>query len=83
MHNQYRVQFAEFDNDAPIRKVIEAVGFTSLLLRDQYIAVFDDTPIAWSVGGTLSYVGLGALAGAKPTPPVLTEEIQRNLFAEL
>jgi len=34
------------------------------------------------MAGTLSYVGLGALAGAKPAQPVLTEDQQKDLFAE-
>ncbi|KAK0290952.1 hypothetical protein LTR35_001673 [Friedmanniomyces endolithicus] len=64
-------------------KVAESVGQLSSMLRAQYIAVQDDTPLAWSVAGTLSYVGLGALAGAKPTQPVFTEEQQRDMFTKL
>ena len=62
--------------------MIESVGWTCTLLRELYIAIQDDTPATWSIGGTLSYVGLGALAGAKPAAPVLTEEQQREAFQE-
>lgn len=81
VHNQYRVRFADFVNEDTMHKVIDSVGWTCTLLRDKYIAVQDDTPAGWSIVGTLSYVGLGALAGAKPAPPVLTEDQQRELFA--
>ena len=82
VHNPYRVRFTDFINDDAMKKVVESVASTCMLLRSHYIAIQDDTPIGWSVSGTLSYVGLGALAGAKPALPVLTEEQQRDLFAE-
>ena len=82
VHNPYRVRFADFVNDKAMQKVVESVACTCTLLRSHYVAIQDDTPVGWSVSGTLSYVGLGALAGAKPAPPVLTEEQQRDLFAE-
>ncbi|KAF2766553.1 DUF1741-domain-containing protein [Teratosphaeria nubilosa] len=81
-HNQYRVRFADFVNDQIMARVVESIAWTSVLLRTRYIAIQDDTPVEWSVAGTLSYVGLGALAGAKPTIPVLTEEQQRVAFAD-
>ncbi|GAB1736072.1 hypothetical protein NU219Hw_g6123t1 [Hortaea werneckii] len=82
MHNQYRVRFADFVNDETMTRVVESVAWTCTLLRSKYIAIQDDTPVGWSVAGTLSYVGLGALAGAKPAAPALTEEQQRELFNE-
>ncbi|TKA33063.1 hypothetical protein B0A54_14724 [Friedmanniomyces endolithicus] len=82
-HNPYQVRFADFVNEKAMIRVAESVGQLSSMLRAQYIAVQDDTPLAWSVAGTLSYVGLGALAGAKPTQPVFTEEQQRDMFTKL
>ncbi|KAK0948064.1 hypothetical protein LTR29_000588 [Friedmanniomyces endolithicus] len=82
-HNPYQVRFADFVNEMAMGRVAESVGQMSSVLRAQYTAVQDDTPLAWSVAGTLSYVGLGVLAGAKPTHPVFTEEQQRDLFAKL
>jgi len=82
VQNQYRVRFADFVNNQTITHVVESVGWTCLLLRSRYVAIQDDTPVGWSVAGTLSYVGLGALAGAKPAAPTLTEEQQKALFAE-
>ena len=82
VHNQYRVRFADFINEDGMKAVIESVGWTCNLLRQRYIAIHDDTPTTWSIGGTLSYVGLGSLAGAKPAAPVMTEDQQRELFLE-
>jgi len=82
VHNQYRVRFADFVNDETMRKVIDSVAWNCTLLRERYIIIQDDTSAAWSMAGTLSYVGLGALAGAKPAPPVLPEDKQKEMFAE-
>lgn len=82
VHNQYRTRFADFINEEAMHSAIDSVAWTSTLLRDRYVAVQDDTPTSWSLGGTLSYVALGALAGAKPAAPVLTEDQQRELFQE-
>lgn len=76
------MRFADFVNNEAMQATVQSVGWTSLLLRERYVAVQDDTPAAWSIGGTLSYVGLGSLAGVKPAPPALTEEQQRELFLE-
>lgn len=81
-HNQYRVRLADYVDENAMQKVVESIGWTCKLLQDHYIAILDDTPAAWSIGGTLSYVGLGALARTKPAAPVLSEEEQRKLFAE-
>lgn len=82
VHNQYQTRFSDFVNDETMRAIVESVSWTCTLLRERYIAVQDDTPAGWSLGGTLSYVGLGALAGAKPAAPVLTEEQQRELLLQ-
>ena len=65
-----------------MRRIVESNAWTCTRLREQYIAIQDDTPVGWSIGATLSYVGLGALTGSRPTTPVTTEEQQRELFAE-
>lgn len=81
-HNQYRVRLADYVNEDAMQKVVESVGWTCKLLQERYIAVQDDTPAAWSIGNTLSYVGLGALARSRPATPILSEDEQRSLFAE-
>lgn len=52
-------------------------------MRDKYVAVQDDIPEAWNIGSTLSYVGLGALVGSRPTTPVPGAEEAKNLFSAL
>lgn len=80
--NQYRVRFSDFVNEDTMARVILSVAWTTSVLRERYIAIQDDTPLGWSIGGTLSYVGLGALAGTKPASASLTEEQQKQLFSE-
>lgn len=75
--NAYRTRFGDFVNDATMARITDCIGTTATLLRDRYVALSDDTPAGWSLGGTLSYVGLGSLAGAKPALPSLTEEEQK------
>ncbi|KAK3721798.1 hypothetical protein LTR37_002963 [Vermiconidia calcicola] len=81
-HNQYRIRFSDFVNDGAMKSIVESVSWTCTLLRERYITIQDDTPTTWSIGGTLSYVGLGGLAGVKPAAPALTEEQQRELLLE-
>lgn len=80
--SQYQVRTKNCRDRNSIESIISTVGSTSAALRDKYVAIQDDLPVAWSVGGTLSYIGLGTLAGAKPAAPTLTEEEIRVLFAE-
>ena len=82
VQNQYRVRFSDFVNDEAMKSIVESVAWTCTLMRELYVAVQDDTPATWSISGTLTYVGLGALAGARPTTPVLTEDQQKELFQE-
>lgn len=81
-YNPYHVRFADFVNEETLAKICRSVDSTCVFLRDQYVAIQDDVPEAWSIGGTLSYIGLGALAGAKPAAPVPTEDEMKVLFAE-
>lgn len=76
------MRFEDFVHDETMKKVVTTVGATSTSLRDKYVTIQDDLPAGWTVGGTLSYIGLGALAGAKPAAPTLSEEDTRALFAE-
>jgi hypothetical protein len=82
VYNQYRVRFADFVNDEAMMRVVESVSWTCVLLRERYVAIQDDTPVGWSFSGTLSYIGLGSLTGAKQPGLVLTEEQQKELFLE-
>lgn len=82
MSNQYRTRFADFVNEETMTRVVHSIAWTTTVLRERYVTIQDDVPVGWSVGNTLSYVGLGALAGSKPAPPVLTEDQQKELFSQ-
>ncbi|KAI4730114.1 DUF1741-domain-containing protein [Aureobasidium sp. EXF-10728] len=81
-YNPYHARFADFVNRETIVQICKSIESTCVFLRDQYVAIQDDVPEAWSIGGTLSYIGLGALAGAKPAVPAPTEDEMKAKFAE-
>lgn len=82
--NPYRLRLDDFVNDAIIQKIIKSFGETCSRLRDAYIAVQDDMPEGWSLGSTLSYIGLGMLSPAsRPSTPTPSFEESKSLFATL
>lgn len=81
-HNPYQARFGSFSNMDTIKKLAGSIGSVCDRLRDNYVAIHNDVPEAWSVGSTLSYIGLGGLAGAKTAPAAPTEEQAKVLFAE-
>ncbi|KAF2199599.1 DUF1741-domain-containing protein [Delitschia confertaspora ATCC 74209] len=81
--NPYRFRLDDFVNDSIIQKIITCFGGTCLLLRDKYVAVQDDMPEGWTLSTTLSYIGLGALAGSRPSSPVPAPEEAKSILASL
>ncbi|KAH7399053.1 hypothetical protein DE146DRAFT_613816 [Phaeosphaeria sp. MPI-PUGE-AT-0046c] len=82
--NPYRLRLDDFVNDAIIQKMIRGFGDECVRLRDAYVAVQDDLPEGWSLGSTLSYIGLGALApGSRPSTPTPAAETTKSQFAAL
>ena len=82
--NPYRLRLDDFVNDAIIQDMVACFGNTCTKLRDAYVAVQDDMPEGWSLGSTLSYIGLGALApSSRPTTPVPAPDEAKSLFAAL
>ena len=82
--NPYRLRLGDFVNDATIQKIVRCVGVTCTAARDKYIAIQEDLPESWSLGGTLSWVGLGRLAQtSRETTPTLTVEETAASFAAL
>ncbi|KAI1612644.1 hypothetical protein EDD37DRAFT_562530 [Exophiala viscosa] len=79
--NVYQNRLEDFVNVDTIRLLVQNFASASARLRDQYVAVQDDLPTAWSLNSTLSMVGLRALSAdaKKPVPP--TEEEAKALFA--
>jgi hypothetical protein len=82
--NPYRLRLDDFVNDGIIQRIIGSFGDHCLKLRDAYIAVQDDLPEGWTLGSTLSYIGLGALApGSRPATPTPAPDETKSLFAAL
>ena len=53
--------------------------------RGKYVAIQDDLPEGWSIGSTLTMLGLGSIAptGTKTTAPVIDPELAKEMFAKL
>jgi hypothetical protein len=82
--NPYRLRLDDFVNDVIIRDMIKCFGNTCAKLRDAYVTVQDDMPEGWTLGSTLSYIGLGALTpNSRPSTPVPAPEEAKSLFAAL
>lgn len=75
----------DFVNERVMRGIVRNIGQTCQRLRAQYINVQEDLPEGWSLAGTLSKIGLGAIApGGRPPPkPVHDAETAKRMFAEL
>ncbi|KAM0126938.1 hypothetical protein ACHAO1_009799 [Botrytis cinerea] len=82
--NPYRLRLDDFVNEGTIQKIIRSVGHTCTTSRAKYIAIQDDIPEVWSIGSTLSMLGLGAIApGSKPTAPALDPDVAKEMFSKL
>ncbi|KAJ8062706.1 hypothetical protein OCU04_009226 [Sclerotinia nivalis] len=82
--NPYRLRLDDFVNEGTIQKIIRSVGHTCTTSRARYIAIQDDIPEGWSIGSTLSMIGLGAIApGSKPTTPTLDPDAAKEMFSKL
>jgi hypothetical protein len=82
--NPYRLRLDDFVNDAIIQKMIRSFGDNCLRLREAYITIHDDLPEGWTLGSTLSYIGLGALApGSRPSTPTPAAEETKSMFGTL
>lgn len=84
LQNPYRLRLDDFVNDAIIQKIVSGFGDTCVQLRDAYVAIQDDMPEGWTLGSTLNYIGLGALApNSRPTTPTPAPEEAKSLFTAL
>ncbi|KAE8452866.1 hypothetical protein EG329_013138 [Mollisiaceae sp. DMI_Dod_QoI] len=83
--NPYRLRLDDFVNEGTIQKIIRSVGQKSSILRGNYVAIQDDIPEGWSIGSTLSMIGLGAIVptGSKTATPAIDPELAKEMFAKL
>lgn len=82
VQNVYQSRMEDFVNEEIMIKLVEGSANTCGDIRDAFIAIQDDVPAQWSIGSTLSYVGLSALAPKAEKPPP-TEEEAKVLFNAL
>lgn len=74
--NPYRLRFEDFVNESAIQKIAQGIGFACSQLRNSYVSIQEDVAAGWTIGSTLTYIGLGVLApskGASPTQPKADE----------
>ncbi|KIW06437.1 hypothetical protein, variant 1 [Verruconis gallopava] len=82
--NPYRLRLDDFVNELAIKKLVGCIGQTCLLARSRYTEIQEDLPEGWSLGGTLAYIGLGALAGSpRSSTSILSPEEAKKRFASL
>lgn len=84
--NPYQLRLADFVNEATIKRIVKEIGVASSQARVDYTAVQEDLPEGWSLGGVLSYVGLGAISGiqrAKTPPPPTNPDAIKFAFDQL
>ncbi|KAL2018194.1 hypothetical protein VTK56DRAFT_1167 [Thermocarpiscus australiensis] len=82
--NPYQLRLNDFVNERVIRGIVRSVGQTCQKLRGQYVDVQEDLPEGWSLAGTLSKIGLGAIApGGKPVQKPVYDAETAKMFAEL
>lgn len=81
--NIYQSRMEDFVNEEIMVKLVEGFANSCGDIRDAYIHIQDDVPAQWSLGSTLSYVGLRSLTpeAKKPLPP--TEDEAKALFGAL
>ena len=66
--NPYRLRLEDFVNENAIQKIAQGIGSACSQLRDSYVAIQEDVAEGWTVGNTLAYIGLGAIAPSKACP---------------
>jgi len=81
--NIYQNRMGDLVNEDIMAKLVDGFVNTCGDIRDAYVAIQDDTPAQWSIGSTLSYVGLRALTPEARKPPPPTEEEAKDLFSKL
>jgi hypothetical protein len=81
--NVYQNRLEDFVNADTIRLLVSQAGHAFSRIRDEYVAVFDDYPVPWTLVSTLKMVGLKSLSSdaASPAPP--TEEEAKTKFTVL
>lgn len=80
--NPYLERLEELKDVTAMSAVLESIGATCALCRDQFAAVQDDIPEGWNLGGALSWFGLGGLTRTTPSAAI-TDEAANIVFSAL
>ena len=67
--NPYRLRLEDFVNESAILKITQGIGSACSHCRSSYVALQEDAAEGWTVGSTLTYIGLGVLASSKGAAP--------------
>ena len=81
--NPYQVRLEDFVNEPTINIIAHCLGSACLSVRDQYLALQDDSPEGWSIGGTMSYFGLGTWAGSSRPVASPPADLAKSDFSKL
>ena len=81
-HNPYLSRVEGLKDQAGINSILGSISATCILCRDQYAVVLEDIPEGYTLGGALSWIGLGGLVRAPQTNAV-SDEAANIVFASL
>ena len=80
--NVYQNRLEDFVNEETIKILVHSFAECCRRIRDEYVAVQDDSPGTWTWNSTLNYVGLRSMSpDAKKPPPPSEEEAKAFLNA--
>jgi hypothetical protein len=80
--NVYQNRLEDFVNEETIRLLVLSFAECCRSIREEYVAVQDDSTTSWTLSSTLNYVGLRSLSPEpRSLPP--TEEEAKTLFNAL
>lgn len=63
------MRLEDFVNELAIRKLVDDLSAAFELIKESYVLIQNDEPEAWSLGTTLSYIGLKSRPAAKAMSP--------------
>ena len=81
--NVYQNRLEDFVNEETIKILVHSFTECCRRIRDEYVAVQDDSPGTWTWNSTLNYVGLRSMSPDAQKPPPPSEEEAKVIFNAL
>ena len=81
--NVYQNRLEDFVNEDTIKILVHGFAECCRRIRDEYVAVQDDSPGTWAWNSTLNYVGLRSMLPDAKRPPQPSEEEAKAIFSAL